>query len=97
MIFGEALDGPVLLQVRIFLVLDVVIERKDQLLGILDLLRADALELAHHRRGIVMRHHAVRADGNKIPGPQRPLRPLGQVRLRDFFNDGLTHKALLPA
>ena len=42
-IFREAFDGLVLLQVRIFLVLDVVIERKHQLLGIVNLLRADAL------------------------------------------------------
>src|SRR6185369_11836241 len=85
-----------LVQIRIFPVLDVVIESKDQLLGILDLLRADSLKLLHHRRGIVVRHHAVRADGAKVPGAQRPLWPLGQMCLRDFFNHGLTHTSLLP-
>ena len=38
-----------------------------------------------------MRHHAMRPDGDKIPGAQRPLRPLRKMRLRDFFNDGLGH------
>ena len=42
-----------------------------------------------------MRHHAVRPDGHKIPGAQRPLRPFGQMCLRDFFNHRLPHEALL--
>jgi hypothetical protein len=91
-IFRKALDGLILVQIGILFVLDVVVEGKDQLFGILDLLRADGLKLLHHSRGIVMRHHAMRADGNKVPSPQRPFRPLSQMRLRDFFNDGLTHK-----
>ena len=88
---ANAFDGLVLLQVRIVLVLDVVIERKNQLLGILDLLRPDGLELLHHRRSVVVRHDVVRTDGDEVPGPQRPLRPFGQVCLRDLLNDGLAH------
>ena len=34
----------------------------------------------------------MRADSDEVPGAQRPLRTFGQMRLRDFFNDGLTHK-----
>ena len=94
MIFREALDGLVLVQVRIVLVLDVVVEGKHQLLGILNLLRSNGLKLLHHRRSIVMRHHAMRTDGDEVAGAQRPLRPFGKMRLRDFFNDGLTHPSL---
>ena len=90
-IFREAFNRLILVQIRVFFILDVVIQRKHQLPGIVNLLRADGLKLLHHRRSIVMRHHAMRPDGNKIPGPQRPLRPLGKMRLRDFLNNRLPH------
>jgi hypothetical protein len=68
-----------------------VIERESELLRIFHLLRADALELAHHRRRVVVGHAAVRTNRQEIPRPQRPRRPFGHVLLRDFFNDGLAH------
>jgi hypothetical protein len=33
----------------------------------------------------------MRADGHKVSCSQGTLGPFGKVRLRDFFNDGLTH------
>ncbi len=61
MLFGEGFDRAVFLLVGFVLILDVVIEREDELLGIVDFLRADALELAHHRRGVVVGHDMMRA------------------------------------
>ena len=78
------------------LILNVVIEGEDQLLGIVNLLRADGLELAHHRRGVVVGHDVMRADGDEIAGAQRALRPLGQVGSARFFQRWLAHNELLP-
>ncbi len=68
-IFGEPFDGLVLVKIRIFLVLNVVIERKHQLPGIVNLLRSDALKFLHHRRSIVVRHDSVWTDGHKVARP----------------------------
>ena len=95
-IFCEGFDGPVLFLVSFVFILDVVVEGEDQLLRIMDLLCADAFEFAHDRRGVVVRHHVVRADGDEVTGAQRALGALGEVSLRDFFNDGLRHKLLRP-
>ena len=94
LLFRERFNRAVFLQVRFILILDVMIERERELLRIFHFLRADALELAHHRRGVVVRHAAVRTNRQEIPRPQRPRRPFGHVFLRDFFNDGLTHDEL---
>ena len=75
-------------------ILNVVIEREDELLGIVDFLRADAFELAHYRRGVVVGHYVMRADGEEVASAQRALGAFGEVGLRDFFNDGLGHKLL---
>ena len=61
-LLGESLNGPVLCQVRVFFVLNIVIERKHKLPGIVNLLRANAFEFTHHGRRVVMRHDMARAD-----------------------------------
>ena len=91
-LFGEGFDGAVLLLVRFVLVLDVVIEGEHHLLRVFQPLRADALELAHDGRRVVVRHAAMRTDGEEISGAQRTIRPFGHVFLRDLLNDGLSHK-----
>ena len=50
----ECFDGAVFGTIRIFAVLNVMIERKDQLLRIVNLFRADAFEFAHYRRSVVV-------------------------------------------
>ena len=87
----ETFDGAVFVQIQLVPVLDIVIERKDELSGIPDFLRPDGLELLHHGRSIVMRHHAVRPDGNEVPRPQRPVRPFSQMCLRKLFYNRLPH------
>ena len=94
LLFGERFNRAVLLQVRFILILDVMVERERKLLRIFHLLSADALELAHHRRCIVVCHAAVRTNRQEISSPKRPRRPFGHVFLRDFFNDGLTNNSL---
>src|ERR1035438_6503876 len=94
LLLGERFNRAILLQVRFVLVLDVMIERERKLLRILHFLGANALELAHHRRSVVMRHAAVRTNGQKIPRAQRTCWPLGHMLLHDFFNDGLAHDEL---
>src|SRR5437588_248719 len=51
-LFRESVNGAVLLLISLILVLDVVLERKDQLLRIVNLLCSNALEFAHdcHQR-----------------------------------------------
>ena len=72
-----------------------MIESKDELFGIVNLFRANALKFLHHRRRVVVRHDVVRANGDEVPSAQRPFRSFGEMRLRDFFNDGLAHGELL--
>ena len=48
LLLRKRFNRAVLLEVRFFLILDVMIERERKLLRIFHLLRADALELAHH-------------------------------------------------
>src|SRR5581483_7599066 len=91
MLFGESLNSAVFLLVGFVLVLNVVVEREYQLFGIMNFFRADSLEFAHHSGSVVVGHHVKWADGNEIAGPQRTFRSFGQVRARDFFNDGFAH------
>ncbi len=91
--FRETFNRPVFVQVRIFLILNIVIERKHQLPGVMNLLRPNRLKLLHHRRSVVMRHHPMRPNSDKVPRPQRPLRPLGKMRLRNLLNNRLPHTA----
>ncbi len=91
LLFCKGFNGAILLQVRFIPILDVVIECESKLLRIFHLLRADALELTHHRRRVVVRHAAMRTNREEIPRPKRPRRSFGHVFLRDLFNDGLTH------
>ena len=91
MLFGKCFDRAVLLQIGFVPVLDVVIESEDKLRWIVNLFGANALELAHDRRGVVVGHDAMRADGNEVTGAQRAFRAFGEMGLRDFFNDGLGH------
>ena len=49
-------DGAIFLLVGLIVVLDVMIEGEDELFGIVNLLRANAFKLAHHRRSVVMGH-----------------------------------------
>src|SRR5579885_1120465 len=74
---GKCFDRPVFLLVRLILVLDVVVQRKHQLLRFVDLLRPNALELAHDRRRVVVRHHPMRANGKEVARTQRAGRTLG--------------------
>src|SRR5580700_11264533 len=70
MLFRKCLDGPIFLVIGFVLVLDVVIECEDKLLWVVNLLGADAFELTHYRRGIVVGHHMMRPDRDEVPGPQ---------------------------
>ena len=89
---GEGLDRAVLGQVFLAPVLDVVVQGEDGLARLVDPLRADGLELLHHGRGVVVRHHVARTHAEEITRAQgTPLGPLGHVRLRDLLDDGLTH------
>ena len=90
-LFRKGFNRTVFLLIRFILVLNVVIESKNQLLRIIDLLRPDALELAHHGRGVVVSHHAVRANGEEVCRTQGSRGPLRHVSLSDFFNDSLSH------
>ena len=51
-----------LILVRFVFVLDIVVQGEDQLVFIFDFLRADAFELGHDGRSVVVGHAAVRAD-----------------------------------
>ena len=66
------------------MILNIVIEREDQLLGIVDRLRTNSFELAHHSRGIVVRHHMEGADGNEVAGAQRTAGPSARWLARFF-------------
>src|SRR5262249_48198047 len=90
----ESLDRAIFLLVGLVLVLNVMVEGKDELFGIVNLFCSNRLELAHDRRRVVMGHDVERADGDEIAGSEGPLRPFRQVRLRDFFNDGLRHGSI---
>ena len=65
---GELLDLGVLAQVLRRLVLDVVVDGEDGLARIVDLRRADLLELGDHGGGVVMGHHVPGTDGHEIAG-----------------------------
>ncbi len=89
---GEGLYGPVLVEVRLGAVLDVVVQREDDLPGLVDARDAETLELRHHRRAVVVGHDVARPYGDEIPGPDGPRRrAVGQVALGDFLDHGLTH------
>ena len=91
-LLGERFDRAVLLLVGFLLVLNIVVESEDELLGIVNLLRADPLELAHDCRRVVMGHYMKRPDGNEVPRAERAIGTFCKVSLRDFFNNGLGHK-----
>ena len=88
---GEGFDGPVFLQVSLVMILDVVIEGEDQLLGVVDLRGAYRFEFAHHRRRVVVGHGVKRPDRNEVAGAQQAFRAIGEVGLRDLFDNGLRH------
>ena len=69
MLLGERLNCAILLLIYFVLILNIVIERKHKLRGIMNLLRPDPLELTHDRRSVVMRHDAMRADGDEVSRP----------------------------
>ena len=87
----ERLDLAIFFLVGLVFILNIVVEREDWLLAIEHLLRADRLELLHDRGGVVVSHDMRRADGDEIARTQWPVRPFGEVSLRDFFDDGLGH------
>src|SRR5437870_2209687 len=91
-LLGECLNRAVLLLIRLILILNIMVERKHKLRGIMNLLRADLLELAHDRRRVVVCHDIARMNGDEVSRSQRPLRPFRSVRLRDLFDNGLTHR-----
>jgi hypothetical protein len=87
----ECLDVPILPEVCLRGVLDVVVQREDGLLAVADGGRADGEELLHHRRGVVMGHHVARPEGHHIADPERAIGPLDQMCLGDPLDGGLTH------
>src|SRR5207253_777006 len=97
MLFGEGFDSAIFFQVRVVAVLDVVVESEHNLVRVVNFFCADTLELAHHRGGVVMGHHAMRADGNEVSSTKGPPGSFGKMRLSDLFNDGLRHMWCLTA
>ncbi len=95
MLARKLLHATILGQVRLVSILDIVIGGEDRLLRVVDSLGADGLELLHHGRGVVVRHHVIRADGEEVSGAQGTVWSLGHVGLRDLFNDGLRHGCCL--
>ena len=89
---GEGFDRAIFRSVGFVMVLNIVIEREDRLLGVVDCLRADGFELAHHRRGIVVGHgHERGRMETKSPVRRGRLRSLGKVSLCDLFDNCLGH------
>ncbi len=74
-LLGERLNRAVLLLIRLILILNIVVERKHELLRIMNFLRPDPLKLAHDRRSVVMCHDIARVNGDEISRTERPLRP----------------------
>ena len=74
------------------MILDVMVESKDKLLWIMNLLRTDCLEFTNHRRGIVVRHHVEWPDGDEVTRPQGTVGRLGEVSLRNLLDNRLGHK-----
>ena len=93
-LLGECLYGAIFGLVRFVFVLNVVIECKNKLFGIVNLLRADALEFLHHRRSVVVGHYMMRSNRDEVSRAQGPLWTLAQMRLRDLFNNSLAHNQL---
>jgi hypothetical protein len=91
MLRSEGFHAAVPRQVRLFRVLDVVIGCEHWLRRIMDRPRANRLELLHHRRGIVMRHHMIGPDRQKITRAQWTAGPFGHVSLRNLLNNCLPH------
>ena len=90
-LFGEGFDSAIFLLIRFVLVLDIVVERKDELFRIMNFLSANAFKLAHHGGRIVVGHNAMRANREKVSRAQRPRWALGHVALSNFFNNSLRH------
>ena len=90
-LFRKGFNRTVFLLIRFILVLNVVIESKNQLLRIIDLLRPNALELAHHGRGVVVSHHTMRANGEEVCRAQGSQGPLRHMNLSNLLNNSLSH------
>ena len=87
----ERFNGAIFFQVGFFLILNVMIEGKDKLLGRVNLFGSNCLEFAHHRRRVVVGHYIIGTDGDKISRAQGPVWTFGEMSLCDFLNDGLWH------
>ena len=89
---GKLLDAPVLRQVFLAGVLDVVVEGEDGLRGVSDPFGADGAELGEHRPRVVVGHDMERAHGDHVAGLDlvAGLEAFG-VGLDDFFGDCLCH------
>ena len=90
----EVLDTPVLAEILLALVLDVVVHREDRLARVADARGADRTELRHHGRRVVVCHHVHRAHGEEVAGADE-LRPpvdreIDGVGLRDLLDEILS-------
>ena len=92
---GEGFDGRVLGQVGIADVLDPVVQGVDRLLRITHSGRSQSLEFRQHRRGVVMGHDVVGADGDVIAGVNlTACGPVHGVGLGDLLDDCLSHDSV---
>src|SRR5215471_12227642 len=89
---GEAFDRVVFLEIGLVMILNVMVEGKDELLGIEDSLGADCLELANHGRGVVMCHHMKRTNRDKVAGTNGAIGPIDQMGLSNFLDNRLRHE-----
>lgn len=89
-LLGKLLNQSVLSQIGLALVLDIVIKREDQLLGIVDLGRLEALPLGHGRERVVVCHEAIGLEGELVAGTDElPLRQADGVSLYNLLGQGL--------
>lgn len=90
MLLCELLDQAVLLEVGLRLVLNVVVQRHDNLVGIVDLGGANGHELGRDRPAIVVGHTVMRLERYVVAGLD--LLPRGEphgVPLDDLLGEGL--------
>src|ERR1700751_5511553 len=89
---GEAFNRMIFLHIGLVMILNVMVEGKDELLGIEDSLGADCLELANHGRGVVVCQHMKRTNRDKVSGADRAIGPIGKMGLSDFLDNRLRHE-----
>lgn len=96
MLLGKVLYQPVLPQVHLTLILDIMVKGDHGLLGIVNLCSFQALPFLHSGKRVIMCHDFVRLQGELVSGLDKfPFRQADSVSLYDLLCERLGGRASL--